>query len=109
MTTPAMAQPLDTVPTLRLSVLVSVRNEMMRCGLSTMLTDLPSVASVCDCGDVADTLRLVSGDRFDVLVLSPVVGLDAVEQLAAVASQHGVRTLLLLQAVDEQLLTRAAS
>lgn len=108
-TTSAVAQQFRAVPALRLSVLVSVRNEMMRCGLSTMLTDLPSVSSVHDSGDVADTVRLVTGGQFDVLVLSPVVGFDAVEQLTALASQHGFRTLLLLQGLDEQLLTRAAS
>jgi DNA-binding NarL/FixJ family response regulator len=104
-----MTQPVDPVPVLRLSVLVSVRNEMMRCGLSTMLKDLPAVASVRGSGDVADTVRQVTGQQFDVLVLSPVMGLETVEQLAAVAAQHGVRTLLLLQGVDEQLLIRAAS
>lgn len=107
--TSAMAQPLRTVPALRLSVLVSVRNEMMRCGLSTMLADLPIVSSVHDSGDVAETVRMVNDGHFDVLVLSPVVGFEAVEQLTALAGQHAMRTLLLLQGADEQLLTRAAS
>lgn len=104
-----MAQPLRSGPVLRLSVLVSVRNEMMRCGLSTMLADLPTVSSVHDSGDVAETVRMVNDGHFDVLVLSPVVGFEAVEQLTTLAGQHATRTLLLLQGADEQLLTRAAS
>ena len=108
MTTSAAAQTVQTVPAHRFVVLVSVPNEMMRCGLQTMLAGLPSVSAVYDSGDVAETGRLIADEPIEVLVLSPVVGFDAVEQLAALAAQHDVRTLL-LQSTDEQLLTRAAA
>ena len=98
-----------SVPFLGFSILVSIRNEMMRCGLSTMLADLPSVSAVKDSGDVGETGRLLAQESFDVLVLSPVVGLEAVEELLAVAAEQEVDSLLLLQGADEQLLTRAAA
>lgn len=107
--TSAAGQPPHPVPSLRLSILVSIRNEMMRCGLSTMLADLPSVSAVQDSGDVAETSQLLPRGSFDVLVLSPVIGLEAVGELLALAAQHEVSSLLLLPGADEQLLTRAAA
>lgn len=101
--------PTSTVPPLRLSVLVSVRNEMARCGLRTMLVGLPSVSVVQDSGTVAETTALLAGGSPDVLVLSSAMGLPAVEELLAVAGQHEVRSLLLLPGTDEQLPTRAAA
>lgn len=109
MTMTSAGQPPHPVPSLRLSILVSISNEMMRCGLHTMLADLPSVSAVQDSGDVAETSQLLPRGSFDVLVLSPVIGLEAVGELLAVAAQHEVRSLLLLQGADEQLLTRAAA
>lgn len=93
----------------RLRVLVSVPNEMVRCGLSTMLLDAPSVGDVQGCGDLKVATRLLASRQFDVLVLSPLPCPEAAERLAVLASERGTKPLLLLHSPDEQLLSRAAS
>ncbi|MFG3529612.1 response regulator transcription factor [Streptomyces sp. NPDC047917] len=94
----------------RISVLVALESELVRCGVFNMLRDLPSVARVWSCsGPIA--ARELMGERRPGIVMcqgsSPLA-----PALVKDAEEHGARILLLLEdlrleAIDEAVMLSA--
>ena len=106
---PAGGSPLRSVPPHAFDVLVALPNEMVRCGLETMLEGLPPVSSVRSSGDSRETNRLLLSRQIDVMVTAMDPDPESVVPLVSLAAANGTQTLLLLGTGDQAQLSRAAT
>jgi DNA-binding NarL/FixJ family response regulator len=90
-----------------LAVLVSIDNELTRCGLSQMLADLPMVRSVQPGTDVAATTRLLETGQYQIVIVAA-DGRGADVVLAA-AERTGTSSLFLLRQPEDALLPEVAA
>src|SRR6476660_9045638 len=95
-------------PVTKADVLVSLANEMIRCGLSHMLSELSIVGSVQSCAEPGTTGDLLRTGDFDVVIVSLHPSVGAVQRVLHEASERGVYSLLLLRHADEALLPEVA-
>ncbi|MGQ0841963.1 LuxR C-terminal-related transcriptional regulator [Actinokineospora sp.] len=93
----------------RTRVLVSIDNELMRYGLTQMLSELPIVGFVRSVGDYDATAALLSGGRFDVVVVSVATAVEVTERIVHAARQHGAASLLLLRQSEDALAPNVAA
>lgn len=90
-------------------VLVAMGNEVIRCGLCTMLDDLTTVDETCATDDFDRGMELLRSRRPDVLVLPTPGEQHLAEKLARTAVEHDVRILLLLRAASDGALVEAVT
>ncbi|MDP9870197.1 MULTISPECIES: response regulator transcription factor [Streptosporangium] len=90
-------------------VLVAMGNEVIRCGLCTMLDDLSMVDETCATDDFDHGVELLRSRRPDILVLPTPGEQHVAEKLARTAVEHDVRILLLLRAASDGALVEAAA
>ncbi|NUR04144.1 MAG: response regulator transcription factor [Streptomyces sp.] len=85
----------------RLRILVVLQNEMVRCGLCTMLQSLPTVISVDSCIDPGLALEALESQAFDAVILSSALLEQDAETALRIASHRETRTLLLLRSAQD--------
>lgn len=81
-------------------VLITAGTELMRSGLSAILTRLPGVLHVQECADPRHALTLVDRDRIGIVVTAPPVPHDDFEALSQGAARRHARTLVVLRDYD---------
>lgn len=87
----------------RVRVLVSVDNELLRCGLSQMLSELALVSAVDASPAPAATVPLLVSGEFDVVVLAADPASETTAAIVRTAAQSGVHSLFLLRCADDAL------
>ncbi|WP_336215587.1 response regulator transcription factor [Nonomuraea sp. LPB2021202275-12-8] len=88
--------------------LVSLGSDLVRCGLRTMLRELEALDDVLDSPDFDQSMELLHSGRITLLVLSNGTEPRQPETLARVATDRGVRVLLLLRTASDQALAQVA-
>jgi two-component system, NarL family, nitrate/nitrite response regulator NarL len=93
----------------RFRVLVSINNELMRCGLSQMLSELPAVSAVRPGNDPESTISLLATGEFDVVILSVETPDESTRQILCTAAAYRTASLFLLRQADDALIPEVAA
>ncbi|SCE99786.1 DNA-binding response regulator, NarL/FixJ family, contains REC and HTH domains [Micromonospora viridifaciens] len=92
-----------------LAVLVSIDNELTRCGLSQMLADLAMVATVEAGGGPQATARLLETGAYQIVIVSADGSLGGTDLVLAAAARSGTSSLFLLRTPEDALLPEVAA
>jgi two-component system nitrate/nitrite response regulator NarL len=85
-----------------LSIIVSLPDEVTRCGLRAMLSSLRTVTATTTCANPQEAIELLSSRRFDVLILDANAKEETCKQIAAVASRNNAKVILLLNGTNPE-------
>ncbi|QSB14004.1 response regulator transcription factor [Natronosporangium hydrolyticum] len=86
-----------------LQILVAVGDELIRCGVSQLLSGLSMVGSVVECSGVEGAVSLLGVRDFDVVLVSVSGGVEGVGEVVGVAGERGASSLLLLRSAEDGL------
>jgi len=81
-------------------VIVSVNSEMERRGMRTLLDPAPEVREVHISMDRVEVERAIQSEQYNLLIAAAAPPFDGIAQLVALASQHAMRTVVLLRSID---------
>lgn len=87
----------------RWRVLVSVADELIRCGVSQLLSELPVVASVAESPAPEATSTLLAETEYDVVIVSADGAIDVTGAIVRTAARRETSSLLLLRQVEDAL------
>lgn len=92
-----------------LAVLVSIDNELTRCGLTQMLADLPMVTTVHPGADPQTTIRMLETGDYQLVIVSADSPRGGTDEVLAAAARAGTSSLFLLRQPEDALMPQVAA